>query len=144
MAVMTPTSTQGDRQEPTAPGGAPARFGTRPTPAPRTLVDVLDATVRAHPQEPALDDGRTRLSYRALAAEVAALRHRLTAAGVGLGDRVGVRVPSGTNDLYVGILAVLAGKRRLRTGGRRGPAGARRPGLRRGRGDRRAGRRMAS
>ncbi|WP_442907089.1 Pls/PosA family non-ribosomal peptide synthetase [Kitasatospora sp. NBC_01250] len=108
MAVMTQISTQGDRQEPAAPGGEPARFGTRPAPAPRTLVDLLDATVRAHPQEPALDDGRTQLSYRALAAEVAALRRRLTAAGVGLGDRVGIRVPSGTNDLYVGILAVLA------------------------------------
>ncbi|MFF7637717.1 Pls/PosA family non-ribosomal peptide synthetase [Kitasatospora sp. NPDC008050] len=105
---MTQISTQGDRQEPAAPGGELARFGTRPAPAPRTLVDLLDATVRAHPQEPALDDGRTQLSYRALAAEVAALRRRLTAAGVGLGDRVGVRVPSGTNDLYVGILAVLA------------------------------------
>ena len=36
------------------------------------------------------------------------LRRRLALAGVGLGDRVGVRVPSGTNDLYVAILAVLA------------------------------------
>ncbi|MBB4921758.1 non-ribosomal peptide synthetase-like protein [Kitasatospora kifunensis] len=105
---MTQISTQGDRQEPAAPGGELALFGTRPAPAPRTLVDVLDATARAHPQEPALDDGHTQLSYRALAAEVAAVRRRLTAAGVGLGDRVGIRVPSGTNDLYVGILAVLA------------------------------------
>lgn len=36
------------------------------------------------------------------------LRRRLAEAGVGLGDRVGIRVPSGTNDLYVAILAVLA------------------------------------
>lgn len=36
------------------------------------------------------------------------LRGRLAEAGVGLGDRVGIRVPSGTNDLYVAILAVLA------------------------------------
>lgn len=36
------------------------------------------------------------------------LRRRLAGAGVGLGDRVGVRVPSGTNDLYVAVLAVLA------------------------------------
>lgn len=40
--------------------------------------------------------------------EVERLRLRLSEAGVGLGDRVGVRVPSGTNDLYVAILAVLA------------------------------------
>ncbi|MER6298238.1 Pls/PosA family non-ribosomal peptide synthetase [Kitasatospora sp. NPDC001539] len=85
-----------------------ALFPGRPAAAPRTLVDVLDATVRAHPDEPALDDGRTVLSYRALAAEVEQLRRRLAAAGIGPGDRVGVRVPSGTNDLYVSILAVLA------------------------------------
>ncbi|SEL65384.1 Pls/PosA family non-ribosomal peptide synthetase [Streptacidiphilus jiangxiensis] len=75
---------------------------------PRTLVDVLDATVRAHPNEPALDDGHTQLSYRALAAAVETQRKRLVAAGVRPGDRIGVRVPSGTNDLYVGVLAVLA------------------------------------
>ncbi|MGW2250605.1 Pls/PosA family non-ribosomal peptide synthetase [Kitasatospora sp. NPDC001660] len=85
-----------------------ALFPGRPAPAPRTLVDILDTTVRAHPNEPALDDGRTVLSYRALAAEVEQLRRRLTATGIGPGDRVGVRVPSGTNDLYVSILAVLA------------------------------------
>ncbi|AZS88219.1 amino acid adenylation domain-containing protein [Streptomyces griseoviridis] len=88
--------------------GDTARFSGRPAASPRTLVDVLDATVRSHPDEPALDDGTVRLTYRVLAAEVEALRGRLAAAGVGLGDRVGVRVPSGTNDLYVAILAVLA------------------------------------
>ncbi|MFH8381694.1 Pls/PosA family non-ribosomal peptide synthetase [Kitasatospora sp. NPDC018058] len=92
------------------PRAEPARalFPGPPAAAPRTLVDVLDATVRAHPDEPALDDGRTVLSYRALAVEVEQLRRRLAAAGIGPGDRVGVRVPSGTNDLYVSILAVLA------------------------------------
>ncbi|MFD5435754.1 Pls/PosA family non-ribosomal peptide synthetase [Kitasatospora sp. NPDC127067] len=90
------------------PQQARALFPGRPAAAPRTLVDVLDATVRAHPDEPALDDGHTVLSYRALAAEVEQLRRRLAAVGIGPGDRVGVRVPSGTNDLYVSILAVLA------------------------------------
>ncbi|MGW7007800.1 Pls/PosA family non-ribosomal peptide synthetase [Streptomyces sp. NPDC054933] len=85
-----------------------ALFPGRPAPAARTLVDVLDATVAAHPNEPALDDGHTVLTYRALAAEVAAERRRLSAAGIGVGDRVGIRVPSGTNDLYICILAVLA------------------------------------
>lgn len=88
--------------------GTVARFVAGPAPSPRTLVDVLDASVRSYPNEPALDDGVTCLTYRALAAEVEVLRRRLAAAGVGLGDRVGVRVPSGTNDLYVAILAVLA------------------------------------
>ncbi|WP_330318933.1 Pls/PosA family non-ribosomal peptide synthetase [Streptomyces platensis] len=86
----------------------PAVFGGRTAPAARTLVDVLDATVLIHPHESALDDGRTALSYRELAGEVDGLRRRLASAGIGGGDRVGVRLPSGTNDLYVCILAVLA------------------------------------
>ncbi|WP_159775667.1 Pls/PosA family non-ribosomal peptide synthetase [Streptomyces sp. HM190] len=86
----------------------PARFSAGPAASPRTLVDVFEASVRSFPDEPALDDGTRRLTYRALAMEVERLRRRLGAAGVGLGDRVGVRVPSGTNDLYVAILAVLA------------------------------------
>ena len=73
----------------------------------RTLVDVLAATTRDHPDAPALDDGRTRLTYRALRAEVQAMVAALGAAGIGRGDRVGVRVPSGTVDLYIAILGVL-------------------------------------
>ncbi|MEV7732765.1 Pls/PosA family non-ribosomal peptide synthetase [Streptomyces sp. NPDC088921] len=88
--------------------GDTARFSGGPAASPRTLVDVFDASVRSCPDELALDDGTTRLTYRALAAEVERLRRRLAEAGVGLGDRVGIRVPSGTNDLYVAILAVLA------------------------------------
>ncbi|MGW7049827.1 Pls/PosA family non-ribosomal peptide synthetase [Streptomyces avermitilis] len=88
--------------------GDRARFSAGSPASPRTLVDILDASVRAYPDEPALDDGRRCLTYRALAVEIEALRRRLAAAGVGLGDRVGVRVPSGTNDLYIAILAVLA------------------------------------
>ncbi len=74
----------------------------------RTLVDVFEATVAGCPDAPALDDGRAALDYRALAAEVGSLAARLHRAGVGAGDRVGVRVPSGTADLYVAILGVLA------------------------------------
>ncbi|MDQ0603076.1 non-ribosomal peptide synthetase-like protein [Streptomyces canus] len=88
--------------------GDTARFSGGPAASPRTLVDVFDASVRSYPDEPALDDGTTCLTYRALAVEVERLRRRLADAGVGLGDRVGVRVPSGTNDLYIAILAVLA------------------------------------
>ncbi|MFE1547896.1 Pls/PosA family non-ribosomal peptide synthetase [Streptomyces sp. NPDC058718] len=88
--------------------GKAARFSAGSAAAPRTLLDILEATVRDHPDEPALDDGSTRLTYRALAAEVERRRRDLARAGVGLGDRVGVRVPSGTCELYVAILAVLA------------------------------------
>ncbi|MGW9072428.1 Pls/PosA family non-ribosomal peptide synthetase [Streptomyces yangpuensis] len=88
--------------------GKPARFRAGPAAPPRTLLDILEASVRAYPDEPALDDGTTRLTYRALAAEADRGRRALAAAGVAAGDRVGVRVPSGTNELYVAILAVLA------------------------------------
>ncbi|MGW6977449.1 amino acid adenylation domain-containing protein, partial [Streptomyces sp. NPDC054952] len=88
--------------------GKGAVFSAGPAAPPRTLVDVFDATVRAHPDELALDDGAARLTYRALASEVERRRRALAAAGVGRGDRVGVRVPSGTNELYVSVLAVLA------------------------------------
>ncbi|MFE6177493.1 Pls/PosA family non-ribosomal peptide synthetase [Streptomyces sp. NPDC056464] len=88
--------------------GDTARFSGGSAASPRTLVDIFDASVRSYPDEPALDDGTTSLTYRALAVEVERLRRGLAEAGVGRGDRVGVRVPSGTNDLYVAILAVLA------------------------------------
>ncbi|MFI6150011.1 Pls/PosA family non-ribosomal peptide synthetase [Streptomyces sp. NPDC051109] len=88
--------------------GKSARFSAGPAAPTRTLVDIFEASVRAYPDEPALDDGSAQLTYRALAVEVERRRRALAAAGVGLGDRVGVRVPSGTNELYVAILAVLA------------------------------------
>ncbi|MFE9428203.1 Pls/PosA family non-ribosomal peptide synthetase [Kitasatospora sp. NPDC006697] len=102
---MTQITTGDGQREPVA---RPAVFAARPAAPPRTLVEVLAASAAAHPHEPALDDGRTRLSYQALTAEVAGLRRRLAAAGVGRGDRVGIRVPSGGNDLYIAILATLA------------------------------------
>jgi non-ribosomal peptide synthetase-like protein len=76
--------------------------------APRTLVEVLAATVAAHPDAPAVDDGSTVLTYAELAATVRAAASALAADGVGPGSRVGVRVPSGTAELYTAILAVLA------------------------------------
>ncbi|GGT06173.1 Pls/PosA family non-ribosomal peptide synthetase [Nonomuraea spiralis] len=77
-------------------------------PPPRTLIDILDETTRRHPEAPALDDGTVRLDYRSLRAEVDRVADALAAAGVGRGARVGVRIASGTADLYVSILAVLA------------------------------------
>jgi len=77
-------------------------------PSARTLLDIFTATVQSHPDEPAVDDGRNALSYREFAAAAEELADRLAEAGVGRGDRVGVRLPSGTCDLYVAILGVLA------------------------------------
>ncbi|MFG2088991.1 Pls/PosA family non-ribosomal peptide synthetase [Spirillospora sp. NPDC048824] len=84
-----------------------AVYRSRSAPPERTLLDVLDATALRHPYAPALDDGSTRLDYEGLRAEVAVLAKELEQAGIGRGDRVGVRVPSGTADLYIAILAVL-------------------------------------
>ncbi|MBO3084503.1 Pls/PosA family non-ribosomal peptide synthetase [Cellulomonas fengjieae] len=77
-------------------------------PAPRTLLDVLAATVVAHGEEPAIDDGSAVVTYRELAEAVRAAAGGLTGAGIGPGDRVGLRIPSGTAELYTAILAVLA------------------------------------
>ena len=77
-------------------------------PPERTLLDVLAGTVRAHPRAAALEDGRVRLTYRELDREVGRRAGALAAAGIGPGDRVGVRIGSGTADLYLSILAVLA------------------------------------
>ncbi len=85
-----------------------AVYSAGDAPAERTLLDIVRATVRRHPTAPAIDDGTRVLTYRALDAEVDTLRARLAEAGIGAGDRVGVRIPSGTADLYVSILAVLA------------------------------------
>ncbi|MFC0623534.1 Pls/PosA family non-ribosomal peptide synthetase [Kribbella deserti] len=76
-------------------------------PPARTLVDILHVTAAEFPDEPALDDGSVTLSYRQLLQHVRAFADRLHAAGVGPGDRVGVRIPSGHNDLYVAILGTL-------------------------------------
>ncbi|WP_243772811.1 Pls/PosA family non-ribosomal peptide synthetase [Actinomadura barringtoniae] len=80
----------------------------RTAPPARTLLDVLDETARRHPYAAALDDGTVRLDYTALLSEAGRVAKELEQQGVGPGDRVGVRVPSGTADLYVAILGVLS------------------------------------
>ncbi|MEC5199072.1 non-ribosomal peptide synthetase-like protein [Arthrobacter sp. PL16] len=77
-------------------------------PAPRTLLDILHSTAREHPSASALDDGISALSYAELVAEAQGFAATLRDAGVGRGDTVGVRLPSGTNALYIAILGVLA------------------------------------
>ncbi|MBO1903033.1 amino acid adenylation domain-containing protein [Leucobacter weissii] len=73
----------------------------------RTLVDILRATVAAHPDASALDDGSGALSYRELLAASEALAAELREAGVQRGDRIGLRVDSGSKGLYIAILAIL-------------------------------------
>jgi non-ribosomal peptide synthetase-like protein len=74
---------------------------------PRTLVDIVRATAAAHPEAAALDDGSGVLSYEELLEAVEAKARELRGAGVRRGDRVGVRVVSGSRDLYVSILGIL-------------------------------------
>lgn len=78
------------------------------TPSPRTLLDILHATAALAPDASAIEDDRGALSYRELMARVNLIAGRLRAAGVERGDRVGVRMPSGTRELYLSILGVLA------------------------------------
>ena len=75
---------------------------------PRTLLDVLRATVDTHADSPALDDGSVSLTYGQLWDAVQRVAGGLAAVGIGPGDRVGVRIPSGTAELYTAILGVLA------------------------------------
>ncbi|WP_343947679.1 Pls/PosA family non-ribosomal peptide synthetase [Nonomuraea longicatena] len=87
---------------------ANAVFLSERTPGPaRTLVDVLGRAAATCPDAPALDDGHGVLTYAGLLAEAAAVAERLGELGIGPGERVGVRVPSGTAALYVAILGVL-------------------------------------
>ncbi len=87
---MLPTLTAGDR-----------------APDPRSLVDIFAATVAAHPDAPAVDSGLRTLTYDELHEAATEVAERLAAEGVGPGDKVGVRIKSGTTDLYVAILGIL-------------------------------------
>lgn len=74
----------------------------------RTLIDILTDVASRHPEASAIDDGSGALSYRELLARVWRTAAALHEAGVRRGDRVGVRMPSGSKELYVSILAVMA------------------------------------
>ena len=54
-----------------------------------------------------LDDGQQPLSYAELLEAVRRQAKLLHEAGLGAGDKVGIRIPSGTRELYVSILATL-------------------------------------
>jgi non-ribosomal peptide synthetase-like protein len=77
-------------------------------PPARTLWDIVRATASAFPAASAIDDGSTPLSYRELVRDASRLAVLLREAGVGRGDRVGVRIASGSKDLYLAILGILA------------------------------------
>ena len=77
-------------------------------PPPRTLVDILHHTAAAYPEATAIDDGEVQLSYAEVSSDIRAGARWLSARGIGRGDRVGIRMPSGSCSLYLAILSVLA------------------------------------
>ena len=58
-------------------------------------------------EETALDNGADTLTYEEFAEAAEAVADELAELGIGPGDKVGVRLPSGTTDLYIAIMAVL-------------------------------------
>lgn len=81
--------------------------GTRATPE-RTLVDILRTSALENAESAALADAAGSLSYRELMRLVNRSASALHRTGVRRGDRVGIRIPSGTRTLYISILAVLS------------------------------------
>lgn len=92
-----------------APSALPAQYVlSDQAPPPRTLIDILYATAEQHPDSPAIDDGDVQLTYSELIADIEASVEWLAARGIGRGDRIGIRMPSGSYALYVAILSTLA------------------------------------
>ena len=93
---------------------APALRPEAPYARDELLHELFDATVRDHPQSPALkligadeEYGRvTEWSYDMLARRSLSLAHRLRGMGIGRGDRVVLCLPRGL-DQYMAILGVL-------------------------------------
>jgi len=73
----------------------------------RTLLDVFAATLARCPERPAIDADARTVTYAELWRLAGALADRLAQLGAGPGDRVGVRIPSGTVELYAAILGIL-------------------------------------
>ena len=102
-------SVPGSCGRPPGPNEVPAQYAlSQYAPEPRTLVDILYETARRYPDAPALDDGTVQLTYAELVADVGESVQWLAARGIGRGDRIGIRMPSGTYALYVAILSTLA------------------------------------
>jgi len=76
-------------------------------PPKRTLYDILATTAATYPEAAAIDDGEI-LTYAELIEEVHAWATELHRNGIRRGDRIGIRMPSGTRDLYIAILATIA------------------------------------
>ncbi|MDU0478988.1 amino acid adenylation domain-containing protein [Staphylococcus chromogenes] len=67
----------------------------------------MQATAAANPDAAAIDDG-TVLTYADLVEEIDHLAAHLHQHGIRRGDRIGIRMSSGSKDLYIAILATIA------------------------------------
>ena len=85
----------------------PSLTASERAPRPRTLVDIFRSTADRYPDALAVDSGTETLTYEELEEATTELAARLSSAGIGPGDTVGVRIKSGTVDLYVAILGIL-------------------------------------
>ena len=82
-------------------------------PPERTLIDVLTATAAEHPDAAAIDDGGANsaddgvLTYAELVEEIERRAADMRRMGVRDGGRVGIRMTSGSRELYLAILSTM-------------------------------------
>ncbi|AGF73030.1 AMP-binding protein [Corynebacterium halotolerans] len=84
-----------------------AIFGLDGGPRPRTLIDIARTTMDRFPDAVAIDCDGDRLTYGEFSVILEEQVKRLHDHGIGRGDRVGIRVPPGTMQSYVAVLATL-------------------------------------
>lgn len=77
-------------------------------PSPRTLIDIFYETAAKYPDATGIDDGTVQLTYAEMIADIEQGVAWLAARGIGRGDRIGIRMPSGSYSLYMAILSTLA------------------------------------
>ena len=77
-------------------------------PRARTLLDIFTATALRCGVCTAIDAPDAQLTYRGLDEAAEAMATRLRGLGIGSGGRVAIQVRSGTSELYVAILGVVA------------------------------------
>jgi non-ribosomal peptide synthetase-like protein len=93
--------------KPGSPSLAEPQYALGDPPTTRSLLDIFAETVDRHESCIAIDGVDAVLTYGELADAADRVADQLRGVGVGPGDRVGVRLPSGESSLYVGILGVL-------------------------------------
>lgn len=76
-------------------------------PPARTLFELFQDTATRFPEAAAIDDGDI-ITYADLLEEVTNLAKHLHANGIRRGDRIGIRMSSGTKNLYLAILGTIA------------------------------------